>query len=118
MEIDDRTKHSGRIVKQWSIIGTTNKMKLRFSSDYIGIKKGFIAVWSPTDKPPSYPLTNTESCEHCVFPFVHEGKTFTTCTSYKDTKPWCQRKLPVDEGIHILPSPRIYCEESDTSCVL
>ena len=29
----------------------------------------------------------------CQFPFIFQGQTFTSCTSYLDDKPWCPTKV-------------------------
>ena len=38
----------------------------------------------------------------CVFPFIHKGKTYTTCTKSgrNSCKPWCSTKVD-ESGIHI-----------------
>merc|ERR1712235_230394 len=35
----------------------------------------------------------TETGGICQFPFIFQGQTFTSCTSYLDDKPWCPTKV-------------------------
>merc|ERR1712227_1184764 len=35
----------------------------------------------------------TETGGICQFPFIFQGQTFTSCTSYLDDKPWCSTKV-------------------------
>ena len=77
---------------------------------------GFVAIWTATSEPPTYPLPN--GCDSCNFPFTFADTTFDTCISVQDvdTQPWCPYDYtpPANEGSH--PPPKITCFESDSSC--
>ena len=81
---------------------------MRFSSDGIETRKGFLAIWSQFHTP--------TGCNNCDFPFTYLGTTFQTCISIQDvdTKPWCSYEFipPV-----IITAPvKISCSDSDSSC--
>ena len=119
MELDNFSKHCGSISSiPWTFISKTNTLPVTFK--YYGTTStgtGFLAVWSATTEPPTYPLTG---CDNCDFPFTFGDATFDTCISVLgvDTKPWCSYQLspPTNSGTHILPSPKISCSDSDSSC--
>ena len=80
---------------------------------------GFLAVWSATTEPPTYPTSF--GCESCTFPFLFGSGTFDTCISVEDIdmQPWCSSdplSPPTDEGTHIFMPPKILCFDSDSSC--
>ena len=119
MELDNFSKHCGTISQPWSIISNTNTLTVRFRSNGSGRQTGFLAVWTPSTEPPTYPPTPT-GCYSCTFPFVFLDKSFDTCISIQDedTQPWCSFSLlspPANEGTHILPY-KIPCSDSDSSC--
>ena len=122
MELDNFSKHCGTISQPWSIISNTNTLTVRFRSNGSGRRTGFVAVWTASSEPPTYPPPLT-GCDNCDFPFPYLGATFDTCTSVQDvdTQPWCLNSdppnytPPADEGTHIFP-PKITCSGSDSSC--
>ena len=121
MEMDNFSKHCGSISQPWSIISNTNTLTVRFRSDGSGRRTGFVAVWTESSEPPTYPTPT--GCDNCDFPFVFGDVTFDTCISVLDvdTQSWCLNSdppsytPPTDEGTHIFP-PKISCSDSDSSC--
>ena len=123
LEIDSGgriSKHCGRIRKPWIFISNSNIMVIRLISDNIVRRSGFLAIWTTTSEPPTYPTS--PKCDSCVFPFHYGDETFDTCISILgvDDQPWCTSDSglppPVDEGTHIFPTLRITCSDDDSSC--
>ena len=114
--IDNFSKHCGKISKPWSFISNNHTINLTFMANSYGESIGFLAVWSPTTEPPTYPSIG---CDNCDFPFKFGDSTFNTCISVLDvdTQPWCSYDLipPSSEGIHKF-SLKITCSDSDSSC--
>ena len=108
-------RHCGQTTKPWSIIIDTNSVTLRFSSDFIYVHTGFLAIWSPTTAPPMYP--SSTGCGQCNFPFVLNDRIFDTCTSIDGDQPWCQASIPahVDQGNHLI-NVKSYCPDTDSTC--
>ena len=113
-----KSRHCGETTEPWSIITESHLITVIFSSNYAKPFPGFLAIWSATTAPPTYPTST--GCESCTFPFVFGDGTFDTCINVEnvDTQPWCldNRPPPTDEGIHIIYSPKIFCFDSDSSC--
>ena len=109
------SRHCGPISKPWSIVTETNFITIRFSSDNFGQFTGFLAIWSATTAPPTYPPST--GCGDCIFPSVSFGRIFDTCTSIDGDQPWCQANAPapVDEGAHLI-NVKSYCSDTDSSC--
>ena len=111
------SKHCGQISQPWTIITQTNTLTVTFSSDDGGTRTGFLALWTATTAPPTYPTPT--GCDSCDFPFG--DTTLNTCISVLDvdTQPWCSPgplSPPSDEGTHIFPPPpKISCSDSDSS---
>ena len=116
VELDNFSKHCGSISQPWSIISNTNTLTVTFRSNGVGRQTGFVAVWTASSEPPTYPPTPT-GCDSCTFPFVFGSGSFDTCISVldEDTQPWCSTFLST-EGTHIPPPPKISCSDSDSSC--
>ena len=112
------TRHCGLITQPWSMISKTNIMKMRFISDYSVRRSGFLAIWSATEEPSTYPTST--GCDTCVFPFPFGEAIFDTCISIEgeDNRPWCPFKFPklLEEGTHVTPTTKIFCCGSDNSC--
>merc|ERR1719282_2319217 len=87
-----KSRHCGQTTKPWSIITNSNFITIRFSSSYRNPYTGFLAIWSPTTAPPTYP--SSIGCEDCTFPFVSNDRVFDTCTSIDGDQPWCQVNPP------------------------
>ena len=113
-----KSRHCGQTTKPWSIITNTNFVTVRFSSNYRNPYTGFLAIWSPTTAPPTYPLS--AGCDSCTFPFVFGNTAFDTCISLQDvdTQPWCSYNTtpPTNEGTHLFTPPKISCSDTDSSC--
>ena len=113
-----KSRHCGEITKPLNIITESHLITIRFSSNGAGSLNGFLAIWSPTTAPPTYPQST--GCESCTFPFVFGGGTFDTCISVEDvdTQPWCSYNItpPTNEGIHFISFPKISCFDTDSSC--
>ena len=111
------SRHCGHIQQTWSFVSNFNTLDLRFQSNENGKYLGFVAVWSATTEPPTYPLAD---CGNCEFPFEYGGNSFDTCIIIEDldSQPWCPHYLipPVDEGTHIDITHKISCSDSDSSC--
>ena len=75
-----------------------------------GTRTGFLAVWSTTSEPPTYPTPT--GCESCTFPFTFGVGSFDTCIIVEDldTQRWCTYNVskPVG-GTHIVPPITKYC---------
>ena len=117
LELDNFSKHCGSISQPWTIISNTNTLTVRFRSS-LGYRTGFLAVWTPSSEPPTYPTPT--GCDSCTFPFVFGDGTFNTCISVQDvdSQPWCSSgplSPPTVEGTHIF-LPKITCSDSDSSC--
>ena len=110
-----KSRHCGQTTKPWSIITETNSITIRFSSNDKEQYTGFLAIWSPTTAPPTYP--SSTGCESCTFPFVFNDRIFDTCTSIEGDQPWCQANAPapVDQGNHLIDL-KSYCSGADSSC--
>merc|ERR1711945_89478 len=56
-----------------------------------------VTTEGPSSEAPStaVPCVNctTENGGICQFPFIFQGQTFTSCTSYLDDRPWCPTKV-------------------------
>ena len=74
-----KSKHCGQIEKPWSIITNMNSITVKFRSNFRYTRTGFIAVWTPTSEPPTYPPPPT-GCSACVFPFEF-GQTISTSST-------------------------------------
>ena len=114
------SKHCGQTSEPWTIITNTNTLTVTFRSDD-GYKDGtgFLAVWTATIEPPTYPTPT--GCDSCNFPLAFGETAFDTCISVEnvDTQPWCLSgplSPPTDEGTHVLPYPKITCSDIDSSC--
>ena len=109
------SRHCGQTTIPWSIITDTNFITIRFFSHDIIPYTGFLAIWTATTAPPTYP--SSTGCEDCTFPFVSNDRVFDTCTSIDGDQPWCQVNPPgpIDQGIHLI-KVKSYCSESDSSC--
>ena len=113
------SRHCGRTSEPWTIITNTNTLTVTFRSLYSGGRgTGFLAVWTATTAPPTYPTTGT-GCDSCNFPFG--DTTIHACIIVQDvdTLPWCSPGVlspPINEGIHMLPFIKITCSDSDSSC--
>ena len=115
------SRHCGQTSQPWSIITNSNTLTVTFRADgdrWSGLY-GFLAVWTSTSEPPTYPPGT--GCDGCTIPFVFGDGSFDTCISVEnvDTQPWCSSgplSPPTDEGTHILPYPKISCSYSDSSC--
>ena len=116
MELDNFSKHCGSISQPWSIISNTNTLTVRFRSNGSGRRTGFVAVWTASSEPPTYPLTG---CDNCDFPFEFGDVIFDTCISVQDvdTQPWCSYNItpPTDEGTHLFTA-KISCSDSICPC--
>ena len=115
------SKHCGRIDQPWTIISNANILNVRFRSDSSVTDNGFLAIWSATNEPPTF--SSSTGCDNCVFPFVFGNITFDTCISVQgvDDQPWCSGQSEfasetVNEGTHVIPSNKISCSDSDSSC--
>ena len=116
------SKHCGRTDQPWTIISNSNTLDIRFRAYYNYGYPGFLAFWSATSEPPTYPTTMTNGCQSCSFPFVLDGRLFDTCTSIDGDQPWCpsvsdQPAAPTYEGTHVIII-KSYCSGSDSSCPL
>ena len=110
--IDSSSAHCGKTTKMWSMISSSNMMTVRFQSNEILTKKGFLAVWKTLEEPPVI------DCGNCVFPFVFRFRLFDTCTSIDGDQPWCLPGPPVDEGTHMFSEDsKIYCSINDPLCL-
>ena len=110
------SRHCGQTSQPWTIIFDTNNVTVTFSSDgFDNGLPGFLAVWTATTEPPTYPSTLAD-CANCDFPFAWGDGTFDTCISVLDvdTQPWCSPGPPTIEGTHIYP--KISCSDNDSSC--
>ena len=118
VELDGLTKHCGSIFKPWSIVSTSNIMNVRFMSNTTAGLTGFVATWTATNEPPTYPPAGSTGCSGCSFPFTYGNRLFDTCTTIDgDPRPWCFAGPPVDEGVHVIPtSYYYYCSDSDSTC--
>ena len=110
-----KSRHCGQTTKPWSIITDTNFITIRFFSDNSFPRTGFLAIWSPTSAPPTYPPST--GCEDCTFPSLFNDRIFDTCTSIDGDQPWCQANVPapVDQGNHLI-NVKSYCSDADSSC--
>ena len=88
-------------------------MTVRFQSNEILTKKGFLAVWKTLEEP------HVIDCGNCVFPFVFRFRLFDTCTSIDGDQPWCpladSPPSPIDQGMHLI-TLKSYCSDTDSSC--
>ena len=111
------SRHCGQTSEPWTIISNGNTLTITFRSDGIETRTGFLAVWTATTEPPTYPTTSSTGCEDCTFPFVSNDRVFDTCTSIDGDQPWCQMNPPgpIDQGIHLI-KVKSYCSDSDSSC--
>ena len=113
------SRHCGQTSQPWTIISNYNIVTVKFrSDDFDSGLPGFLAVWSATIEPPTYPPTLT-GCGECNFPFVFNDRIFDTCTSIDGDQPWCQADLaaPINEGTHLInANVRSYCPDTDSSC--
>ena len=109
------SRHCGQASQPWTIISNTNKLIVTFVSDVGYTLTGFLAVWSATTEPPTYPNTG---CDNCDFPFVANDRIFDTCTSIDGDQPWCLADLvaPIDQGTHIITPLKSYCSDTDSTC--
>ena len=111
------SRHCGQTSQPWTIISNTNTLNVTFVSDYVGTRTGFLAVWSATTEPPTYPTPT--GCEDCTFPFVVNGRIFATCTSIDGDQPWCpladSPAAPINQGTHLI-TVKSYCSDTDSSC--
>ena len=114
--LDNFSGHCGQINKPWSYISSSNSINIILSIQSSFAQKGFLAIWTATSEPPSYPPSGTTSCGSCRFPFEFDNMIYDTCTSIDGDQPWCLGGPPVDEGTHILPPLKYYCSDSDSSC--
>ena len=109
------SRHCGQITIPWSIITDTNFVIITFFSDNIIPYTGFLAIWSATTAPPTYPPST--GCGGCIFPFLFKypfERIFDTCTSIDGDQPWCLPAAPTDQGTHVMP--KSYCSDTDSSC--
>ena len=115
VELDNFSKHCGSISQPWTIISNTNTLTVTFRSDESFTQTGFLAAWTATSEPPTYPTLT--GCDSCTFPFVFNIRIFDTCTSIDGDQPWCQANAPapVDQGGHLI-NVKSYCSDSDLSC--
>ena len=83
------SKHCGQISEPWSIITNTNTLTVTFRSGGYVTRTGFLAIWTATSEPPTFPTPT--GCDICDFPFEFGDGTFDTCISVQDvdTQPWC-----------------------------
>ena len=116
VELDGLTRHCGSIFKPWSIVSNSNVMNVRFVSYQNRFLTGFLAIWTATNEPPTYPPSGSTGCSGCVFPFTYANRLFDTCTSIDGDQPWCYAGPPVDEGVHVIPTWYYYCSDSDLTC--
>ena len=80
-----KSRHCGQTTKPWSIITNTNFVTVRFSSNYRNPYTGFLAIWSATTAPPTYPPST--GCDSCTFPFVlYDRIKLELAKYYKDSK--------------------------------
>ena len=79
-------------------------------------RTGFLAVWTASSEPPTYPPT-LKGCDNCDFPFEFGDVIFDTCISVQDvdTQPWCSYNITTPV-INDYPYPKISCSDSDSSC--
>ena len=114
------SKHCGHIDQPWNYISNSNNLIVRFKSNDNGKYGGFIAIWSTTTDPPTYPSPTSAGCGNCNFPFVFGDAMFDTCISIADVdnQPWCGYFVPpiLNEGTHIILSSKVSCTESDLNC--
>ena len=102
-------------------MSNSNIMNVTFRTDGVdGSETGFLAVWTATTEPETYPTF--DGCGSCSFPFSFNGRLFDTCTSIDGDQPWCSLDVPppidlppVDEGNHII-TIKSYCSDSDSTC--
>ena len=119
MELDNFSKHCGYISQPWSIISNSNTLNVTLvSSDRYSRSHGigFIAIWSATSEPPTYPPEYSTGCSGCRFPFTYNNFVFDTCTSIYGTQPLCLAGPPVNEGFHVIEPRWYYCSDSDSTC--
>ena len=116
----DNTKHCGSVSQPWTIISYTNIMNIEFKSDDGTTNSGYLAVWTPTTEPATYPISG---CDNCVFPFTIGEASFETCIKIEDVdiQPWCSNNItpvpPAEEGTHLIPtSIKIPCTDIDSTC--
>ena len=99
-------------------------MTVTLDSDIFNPFNGFLAIWTATTEPATYPSVMSTGCGDCSMPFVFGEISFDTCISIEDVvdnQPWCQSAIapvpPANEGTHVLPPPpKIFCSDSDSSC--
>ena len=115
VELDGLTRHCGSISKPWSIVSNSNIMNVRFISRTTAGRAGFLAIWTATNEPPTYPPSASTGCSSCSFPFTYADTLFDTCTSINGDQPSCFPGPPVDEGLHDIPT-FYYCSDSDSTC--
>ena len=101
-------------------------MTVTFKSNFnwygTGTSTGFLAIWTATSEPPTYPTPI--GCDSCTFPFKFGDTAFDTCISVDDVdiQPWCSSlelpnyTPPSSDGTHTFSSPKISCFDSDSSC--
>merc|ERR1739842_74253 len=66
-----------------------------------------IPVYAPEDSEPCFVSGGPAAGEPCVFPFKHNGHTYTACTDWVYADPpqpegtkWCSTKVD-DDGVHV-----------------